>query len=230
VRSSHAELPNALASLAKIETYGDAPPSAAAGRNIARARALAPGRVDYALTQAELFATAGDFAGARAVVGPLMTPVYPEDVRNSARRLMAGLVELENAAAGDVASTATGGRSESVAVPDGDADRPRDSTGQGRFVPAYRRLQAGEQRLEGVLERIDCQAGKPAVFRVRTATELVDFEGQMAGVEFLAYRNDLSGGIGCGPRDPMRVYVSWREGTSERHERVVVAVEFLPQD
>ena len=98
MRRTHADLPNVLARLAAIEVLREAsPPSEAAHENIARARALAPGRIDYALTQAELFADARDFAAARRVVGPLMTPVYPEDVRNAARRLMGGLVELERA-------------------------------------------------------------------------------------------------------------------------------------
>ena len=37
--------------------------------------------------QAELFANARDFTRARAVIGPLMTPVYPEEVRNAALSL-----------------------------------------------------------------------------------------------------------------------------------------------
>jgi hypothetical protein len=111
VRRDHAELPNVLAILAKLEVLGDAPPSAEALTRIARARTLAPGRIDYALTQAELFAIAGDFASARGVVGPLMTSAYPENVRNSARRLMAGLVELEQARSGLSQPAAGTGRS-----------------------------------------------------------------------------------------------------------------------
>ena len=154
VRRTHADLPNALALLAAIEILAEAsPPSKAAHENIARARALAPGRIDYALTQAELFANARDFAAARRVVGPLMTPVYPEEVRNTARRLMGGLVELDRAVSGGPGSTAPSGRSRSVGVPDADEGKPHDTSGQGRFVPAFRQVQAGEQRIEGILER-----------------------------------------------------------------------------
>jgi hypothetical protein len=160
VRRTHADLPNALARLAASQIFPKAAPSLrAAHEHIARARALAPGLIYYALTQAELFANARDFVSARAVVGPLMTPVYPEEVRNTARRLMSGLVDLERAISGrdgsparstEVAanggSPAPSGRSRSVDVPDADA-KPRD-IGRGRFVPAFggsRRANSGSK-------------------------------------------------------------------------------------
>jgi hypothetical protein len=235
VRRTHADLPNALARLAMIEILAEvSPPSKAAHENIARARALAPGRIDYALTQAELFANARDFVSARAVVGPLMTPVYPEEVRNSARQLMGGLVDLERAIAGGGGSPvpAPSGRSRSVNVPDADAGKPRDTTGQGRFVPALREVQAGEQRIEGVLERIDCPPDAPARFMVRDASGLTALQvARMADVDFISYRGDLTGGVSCGPlAEPMRVYVTVRERPAPAREKVVVAVEFLPKN
>jgi thioredoxin-like negative regulator of GroEL len=237
VRRDHAELPNVLASLARIELLGDTPPSSTAEQEIARARALAPGRVDYALTQAELYATRHDFARARAVVGPLMTAVYPEEVRSAARRLMGALVDLEAqlngsprpATASASASASAAARSRSIEVPDANADRP-PASGPQKFRPAFRELQTGEERLDGTLERIDCAPGKPAALVVRTSAGLVELEAQISGVQFISFRDDLTGGVTCGPRAPMRVYVTWREGTSPRHEKIVVAVEFLPKD
>jgi hypothetical protein len=233
VRRTHADLPNALAHLAMIEILAEAsPPSKAAHENIARARALAPGRIDYALTQAELFANARDFVSARAVVGPLMTPAYPEEVRNSARRLMAGLVDLERAVSGGPGSIAPSGRSRSVGVPDADEGKPRDTSGQGRFVPAFRQVLAGEQRLEGVIERIDCPSDAPARFMVRDASGLTALAvARVADVDFISYRGDLTGGVSCGPfKEPIRVYVTWREGAPPGRQKTVVAVEFLPKN
>ena len=246
VRRTHADLPNVLARLAAIEILAEAsPPSRAAHDFVARARALAPGRIDYALTQAELFANARDFVSARAAVGPLMTPVYPEDVRNAARRLMGGLVDLERAVSGgggpapsaeavptSGGSPAPAERSRSIGVPDADEGKPHDTSGQGRFVPAFREVQAGEQRIEGVLERIDCPPDAPAKFMVRGASGLTALPvPRMADVDFLSYRGDLTGGVQCGAsREPMRVYVTVREGPAPSREKVVVAVEFLPKN
>lgn len=227
VRRSQPELPNVLALQARVELLGDAPPASAALEDIARARALAPGRVDYALTQAELYATAHDFVHARAVVGPLMTSVYPEEVRAAARRLMGGLVTIERELNG--VPTAPSGSSRAVAVPDANEGAP-PSASASRVQPAYRALQTGERRLEGTLERIDCPAGQPALFRVRTTADVVELEARLGDVQFITFRDDLTGGVSCGPRVPMRVYATWREGSSPRHEKVVVAVEFLPKD
>jgi len=246
VRGTHPDLPNALAQHAAIEILtGTSPPTKAAQDDIARARALSPGRIEFVLMQAELFANARDFASARAVLGPLMTPLYPEDVRNSARRLMGGLVDYEQSlsasrsrvpASGSNAGTAAGApasneRSRSVAVPDADQDKLRDTRGQGRFVPIFRTVQAGEQRIEGVLERIDCPGGAPVRFMVREASGLTPLEvARMADVDFIAYRDDLTGGVSCGPfKEPMRVYVTVREGPPGR-QKMVVAVEFLPKN
>jgi len=244
VRRTHPDLPNALAQLAAIEILtGTSPPTKAAQDNIARARALSPGRIEFALTQAELFANARDFASARAVIGPLMTPLYPEDVRNSARRLMGGLVDFEQSlsaarsrasAPGSNAGTpAPNEPSRSIAVPDADAGKPVDLRGQGRFVPDFRRVQAGEQRIQGLLERIDCPPdGGPARFVVRDASGVTALPVlRMADVDFISYRADLTGGVQCGPfKEPMRVYVTVREGPAPAREKVVVAIEFLPKN
>ena len=53
----------------------------------------------------------------------------------------------------------------------------------------------------------------------------------MADVDFISYRGDLTGGVSCGPfKEPMHVYVTWREGPAPAREKVVVAVEFLPKN
>jgi hypothetical protein len=63
---------------------------------------------------------------------------------------------------------------------------------------------------------------------VRTAGRIDTLHARTLGeVEFITYRDDLSGSITCGPlEDSMRVYVTWRAGTTAG-ERRVVAVEFV---
>jgi hypothetical protein len=49
-------------------------------------------------------------------------------------------------------------------------------------------------------------------------------------VEFITYRDDLTGGVKCGAMPPlMRVYITWRAGGQPAGDRKVVAVEFLPK-
>jgi hypothetical protein len=117
-------------------------------------------------------------------------------------------------------------------VPDADEGKPRDTAGQGRLIPVFRQVQPGEQRIEGVLERIDCPPGAPALFMVRDASGLTAVAvARMADVDFISYRGDLTGGVSCGPfKDPMGVYVTWREGPPPGRQKTVVAVEFLPKN
>ena len=96
--------------------------------------------------------------------------------------------------------------------------------------PLFRDIEAGEQRVEGTLERIVCPAGAPVVFHVRTATGADTFQAaKFEAVDFITYRDDLSGALTCGPlKEPMPVYVTWRQGTAPL-ARQAVAIEFLPK-
>jgi hypothetical protein len=94
-------------------------------------------------------------------------------------------------------------------------------------TPVYRDLQAGEHRLEGVLERIAC-APEGAAFVIRTTEGPARLTAaRMDTVDFITYREDLKGSVSCGAlAEPARVYVTWRQGADGA--RTVIAIEFLP--
>jgi hypothetical protein len=119
------------------------------------------------------------------------------------------------------------------------AEEGRRSRGDARIyewrarvwaATVFRRLEAGEQRLEGMLEQIECR-GASAVFHVRAVDGLVRLTApRMSEVDFITYRDDVSGAIACGPlATPLRVYVAWKPGSTS-DARVAVAIEFLPKD
>jgi hypothetical protein len=86
---------------------------------------------------------------------------------------------------------------------------------------------AGEQRLEGTLDRIECPAKGGPIFHLRAgdvSTRLTATSWD--AVEFITYRKDQTGSISCGSFKS-RVYVTVR--LSESGERLVIAVEFLPE-
>ena len=117
-------------------------------------------------------------------------------------------------------------------APSDDELKPSDpATASGTaFSAGYRRLQAGEQRLEGVLEQIECGVEDSAIFHVRTAGGSVRVPGRMKTIDFVAFRDDLSSHIGCGPLKPsLPVYLTWRNDPASESEKIVVAVEFLPK-
>jgi hypothetical protein len=78
-----------------------------------------------------------------------------------------------------------------------------------------------------VLEKIDC-AGRRVTFSVRVGDKVSRYQATSFDlVEFISYRDDLRGGISCGPRTPPDpVYLTWVAGDLDG---TVVAVEFLPR-
>jgi tetratricopeptide (TPR) repeat protein len=232
VSGDRAEMPNVLAHRAALDLPGPDDPSDEAAAAIARARALTPGRYDYAFIQAQILARRGEFAAARTVIGPLMTGMYPPGVRDSARSLMTYIGNAEErrrtGAKDDLAAFIAASGSKSVPVPGIDQPRSPDD-GRPRFIPDYRIVQAGEARAEGTLDRIDCAAGGRATFHLAEAGAPGPLVGRLNEVEFIAYRNDLDGGVKCGVvPQPLRVYVTWRDAGRPAGEKAVVAVEFLP--
>jgi hypothetical protein len=94
--------------------------------------------------------------------------------------------------------------------------------------PVYRELKQGEQRVEGLLQRVECPAGRPVTFVVRLKDGVAKYQApRLDAVEYIAYTPDFRGPMSCGgraPGDP--VYLTWKSvGKTPR----VVAIEFLPR-
>ena len=220
------EVPNALAAQVRLDFVGRNRPNAESRANIERARILAPGRADYAIIHAHVLTELGDFALARAVLGPMLSPSAQPHVRTSATSLMEYVNQVEafrqrqSAAIGQT-QQAVPGRSRE--------DAPGSAAGKAGVQPAFRVVQDGEQRMEGTLERISCLAGGAVSFHIRSAAGAEVFHApKVEAVDFSKHRDDLPDRIGCGPlEEPWRVYVTWRPGATGI--RTVVAIEVLPK-
>ena len=226
VRAQRGEIANALARLADLELRSAEGPSRSTRAAVERARLMAVGRDDYIFLHAQVLAHLEDFGGARTVLGPLMRPNQPPDVRQHARSLMQHIVRLEAAAARESARQAQ--RDLAPPAPDvvEDGHRP-----PAPARPLFRDLKPGETRVEGTLERIECMPGGRAAFHVRTADgPFRALAPNMPDVEFITYRDDLTGTVKCGALQPgMGVYLTWRGSDDTKEPRVAVAVEFLPK-
>jgi hypothetical protein len=224
------QLANALARVASVDMVAPGDPTPDGRAAIESARQLAPGRNDYAFTHAQLLAEQHDFAAAREVLGPILRPGVPSHMREAARRWMGYIVEMERewqTPGGkdlEPPATAAAGADLSTTVDD-------EARGPRQFIPIYRELKPGEQRLEGTLERLECSPRGPISFRVHTDAGIQVLEAPgFPDVEFVTYRDDLTGSITCGPlKEPLRVYVTWRDGPKPG-VATVVAVEFVPKD
>ena len=90
----------------------------------------------------------------------------------------------------------------------------------------YRAPKAGEERVEGLLRRIECPAGRPVTFilQLPDKTPAKYTAPSLASVDYIAHTPTFRGPVSCGGRTPPdRVYLTWLPATKR-----VVAVEFLP--
>ena len=222
-RAADREMANGIARLVALE-LGTQDPSLAPSRSaIERARMMAPGRDEYLFLHARVLTREKEYAAARTLIGPMMAPVQPPEIRDYARWLMAHVGDVERAESGrDFGAGPRAPSASSDSSSGGSTGRPA-----GRR-PVFRRTEANEERFEGILERIECTRGA-VMFQMTPAPPIRLVAATLSLVDFITYRDDLSGTVGCGPvKDSPRVYVTTKPGDREG-ERVVVAVEFPPK-
>jgi tetratricopeptide (TPR) repeat protein len=231
VRKQHADVPNLNARLASMELRSAAGPSKDTRLAIERARLMAPSREDYAFLHAQILAHQQEYGLARNIIGPLMSQAYPADVREAARDLMRYVVELEaRRQPGAQPALSSSTLATNLDTDSTDSSRPGEKMANAVSL-ILRELKDGEQRTEGVLERIECSARGGAVFHIRGQPGIQTLTApRMRDVEFISYRDDLSGSVTCGPvKPPLPVMVTWRDDATSKAAKRVIAIEFLPK-
>ncbi len=104
----------------------------------------------------------------------------------------------------------------------------RVTPGASQDKPVYREPKPGEERVEGLLQRVECPAGRPVTFVMKLEDRVAKYEApKLDAVEYIAHTPDFKGPMTCGGRgkgDP--VVLTWKMvGKSAR----AVAVEFTPR-
>ena len=98
--------------------------------------------------------------------------------------------------------------------------------GQPETRTIYRAPKAGEQRVEGLLRRIECPPGRPVTFVLQLPDKASAkyTAPSLTSVDYIAHTPTFQGRVSCGGRTPPdRVYLTWAPSTKR-----VVAIEFLP--
>jgi hypothetical protein len=219
--AGHADIPRAVAQLAAMELASDAGLTAETLASLTRVREVAPGRYEYAFLYAQALARKSEFARARDVVAPFLSPAYPSRIRESARSLMGFLVDAESGRASARSTTMAG--QPPVA-------ETRESVSLPVTRPVFRELKPGEERTEGILDRFECVQGRGVTFNVKAGDTVVSATAPTFNdIDFITYRDDLGSTVTCGPlKTPMAVYLTWRKG-ADGSSRIAVAIEFLPK-
>jgi len=220
---NRAEIPNALASIVSLAVRSRDPVPPDTLKLIERARSLAPGRHDYVFLHAQALVRMDRLSAAAALLRSLVTVASSSSERDSAASMLRHVEEAEKWKAA-AAHSPRQPPTEPASGSTGDTSRSEQ-----QFIPSWRVVGPGEERVEGVLERIECDA-KTVAFHLQTPQGQVGLSvTALDQVDFITYRDDLTGAIGCGElKQPLPVYVT-RAVSADRKSSKVVAVEFLPK-
>ena len=218
-------------------------------RLLKRAMSLSPGekRFDYVLAQ--IYIRKQDFKTARQLLEPIARNNAQPGLQASAQSMLSQLIAFEEQLAKYNARREEAGSS---AGGDGGAERPvlrtRETPGAtgntGTVVTGegdrYRLLREsmraprdGEQRVRGLLMRIDCSA-KGVTFTVKVGERMLKLHSQaLDGVQFRSWTPEISGDITCGARNPANdVVVIYHAPKDARtgNDGELVALDFVPKD
>ena len=225
------EIPNAIARTVALELRSTPTPSPEALKAAERARALAPGREDYVFLNAQVLAQMNRYPEAATLLRSLAASTTRPEVRESATNVLRQIQDLQRLRASSDARRPAAGRPPAPAFDTSPGSTLPDRS-EPRFVPSWRPVGPGEERVEGELERIECDAAKSVALVLKVPEGTARFgAAALDQIEFITYRDDLRGSIGCGPLlgGPMKVYVTHATDADRKTSRVV-AVEFLPRE
>ena len=225
------EIPNAIARTVALELRSTPTPSPEALKAAERARALAPGREDYVFLSAQVLAQMNRYPEAATLLRSLAASTTRPEVRESATNVLRQIDDLQRLRASSDARRAAAASSPAPPFDTLPGSNTVPDRSEPRFVPSWRPVGPGEARVEGELERIECGAAKSVALVIKVPEGTARFDAPaLDQIEFITYRDDLRGSIGCGPLlgGPMKVYVTRAAGADRKTSRVV-AVEFLPK-
>ena len=219
VLAARPDLANALALGARLDASEEAGMDPRALQAIRRARAISPGREDFTVIEGFILLRSGEYVQATQLLTPLTGPTHSAGVREQCAIAHRAGGELEREAADYVA------RLEGTA-----AGRGSPPASQGRLVQLYRKVEPGEQRVEGLLERIDCSTTGVVVHVSVDGAPSASARRRSKASRSSAIAMTCAAASRVGPaRHPIAcISRGGRSDSARENSRRVVAVEFLP--
>ncbi len=187
------------------------------------ALSLAPGRDDYVFVLAQLFMRKQDFPTAREVLKPMLREGADDQTRRSAEALLSSMKKIEEHVE----------RLKVAEQGENSLSAPAENDREPSLEPFLRKPQKGEQRVQGLLKRVDCNQER-IVFSIAAGGQLLTLQAsRLERVRFVTFTTEVRGQISCGQRRPPNpVVVTYRlaQGGPGRSDGEMVAVEFVPAD
>jgi tetratricopeptide (TPR) repeat protein len=213
------------------------------------ALALAPGRQDFDLMLAQIYLRQEKFDLARQALEPL-TGGKNRQIQSQAKTLLESIKRYEEQVArykSDATNTGAeiaregppvlGRRGETATVTEPKEDSPRPEMTESDYLQqALRPVEAGEERIQGLFLRLECDSKGIAYFIVQAGDRTYKIRATSLGrVQLTAY-TPVRGELTCGPRKTQEnVVLTFRpakdpKDLKARIEGDAIAVEMVPKD
>jgi len=204
-----------------------------------RALALSPGRSDLAFMLAQIYMRQEKFDLARKALEPLLT-AKDRRMQSQAQSLLSSIKSYEDRIA-RYKSESNGEPSlakqkETTATVNGDT-QPEQMTPSDYLRQALRPVEAGEERIQGLFIKLDCDNKGTAYFTVQAGDRLYKIRAtSLERVQLIAYTPDAGAEVSCGPRKVQNnIVLTYRPSKDARDLRAkidgdAIAVELVPKD
>ena len=208
-----------------------------------------PGRQDFALTLAQLYARTGDYKQARQMLEQLTKPEADDNIRKPAQMMLEQMKRIEETAVSTSDQLRPAGVRDTAPnlVKTGtDATSPQPSGTDVNPSPAaandpssylrevLRPPAAGETQLQATLLRLECDTKGTIVFVLQTGAGLLRLRSAgFDDVEITTYDTSVKGEITCGERKPANsVVIDYVPNTDKRlkTDGSLKSIEFVPSD
>lgn len=204
-----------------------------------RALALSPGRQDFDLMLAQIYMRQEKFDLARQALEPIAGG-KDRQLQSQAKMILESIKRYEEQVAGYKSETSSGGaprlqRVETSASRTKEEPQQPELSESDYLQQALRSVGVGEQRIQGVFLKLECDSNGTAYFFVQTAERTYKIRATALGnVEFTAYTKS-AGEVTCGVRKtPENVVFTFRPATNPKDIKAkidgdAIAVELVPK-
>ena len=199
-----------------------------------RALALSPGRQDLDLELAQIYLRQEKFDLARETLDPLRNAkdrklhMEAESLLNSIKNYEEQMARYRSGPQLREGNSATNVKEDAT---------PQSMSPSEYLQQALRPLEAGEQRIQGLFIKLDCDNKGTAYFIVQASERSYKIRATaLDRVQLVAYTQDAGGEVSCGPRKTQNnVILTYRptndpKDTRARIDGDAIALELVPKD
>lgn len=205
------------------------------------ALALSPGRQYFDLMLAQIYLRQEKFDLARRALDPLAGG-NDRQLKSQAKMLLDSIKRYEDEVSRYKSATTAGGNEPSLqrkepSPTEAKEDSPQKEMSQSDYLQeALRPVAAGEERIQGIFLKLECDSKGTVYFTIQTADRTYRMRAASLGQVQLTAYTSAPGEVSCGPRkSPETVVFTYRPTKDPRDIKAkidgdAIAVELVPKD